>query len=58
MQRIFRYFRDRLWMILLAVLLTALISEGPIAQLLAVGVATACACKVISLVEGPSHEEQ
>ncbi len=58
MQRVSHYLRDRLWMILLAVLLTALISDPPIAQLLAVGVATVCACKVISLVEGPSHEEQ
>jgi hypothetical protein len=58
MQRISNYLRERLWMILLAVLLTALISEGPIAQLLAVGVATACACKVISLVEQPGEEQE
>ena len=58
MQRISHYLRDRLWMILLAVLLTAPFSDPPIAQLLAVGVATACACKVIALVEWPSHEEE
>jgi hypothetical protein len=56
MKRISNYLRDRLWTILLAVLLTALISEGPIAQLLAVGVATACAFKVLSLVEQPGEE--
>ena len=57
MRRISHYLRDRLWIILLAVLLTAPFSDPPIAQLLALGVVIACACKVLTLVEWPPHEE-